>query len=79
MLWCRNKFEDVDSWMRQRKLPKRTRKKIHAYYSEVWVRQAGEWLCCPVMCYQDLVLAAAVCWHCGEAFLHAGLCQYGSR
>ncbi len=36
--------------MRQRKLPKRTRKKIHAYYSEVWVRQAGEWLCCPVMC-----------------------------
>eukprot|EP00891_Asterochloris_glomerata_P007207 jgi/Astpho2/7207/Aster-x0763 len=38
----RSKFEEVDSWMRLRKLPKRTRKKIHAYYSEVWVRQA-EW------------------------------------
>ncbi|DBA70723.1 TPA: hypothetical protein ACH3X2_012094 [Trebouxia sp. C0005] len=36
----RRKFEDVETWMRMRRLPKYTQKKIRNYYAEVWVRHA---------------------------------------
>ncbi|KAL3152951.1 hypothetical protein ABBQ38_011980 [Trebouxia sp. C0009 RCD-2024] len=36
----RRKFEDVETWMRMRRLPRGTQKKIRNYYAEVWVRHA---------------------------------------
>ncbi|KAK9809148.1 hypothetical protein WJX72_010205 [[Myrmecia] bisecta] len=38
----REKMEAVDAWVAKRKIPKRIRHKIRAYYAEVWVRQAEE-------------------------------------